>query len=124
MPFTIDRAPDLFRLTLTGIVTREDLSEIGRQTAELEDSLTVMPNRLIDMTGIESIAVGFTEVHELAERRRARTYPNGFKSALLISSELQKGYARMFQTLNDHPSIRLEIFSDRAAALAWLKAPV
>jgi hypothetical protein len=31
-----------------------------------------------------------------------------------------KGYARMFQALNDHPQITIEVFSDRETALRWL----
>jgi hypothetical protein len=124
MPFRLDRLPDFLVLTMSGIISPEDLRRIASEAAEVEDNLTVTPNRLIEMTQIESMAVGFSEVLALAAARRKRRFPNDFKSAFLISTEVQKGYARMYQTLNDHPRIRIEIFTDRKVAEAWLKTPL
>jgi len=63
-------------------------------------------------------------VLELAAARRARTFPNSFRSALVVAREVQKGYARMFQTLNDHPMVQIRIFEDWEAAERWLREPL
>ena len=48
---------------------------------------------------------------------------NPFRTALVAVSALQQGYARMFQTLNDHPMITVRVFDSIAAAEAWLDTP-
>lgn len=45
-------------------------------------------------------------------------FPNDFKSAIIVSTPVQRGMARMFQSLNDNPRITIRIFDDEAAALA------
>jgi hypothetical protein len=124
MPIRLDRTPDFFLLTVTGVLTEADLTRAAVLAAEAEDASEIAPNRLIDLTRIESIAVGFPEMMVVAAQRRSRVLANDVKSAFVVASEVQKGYARMFQTLLDHPRIRLEIFHDRAAAEAWLRVPL
>jgi len=124
MPIRLERLPDCLRITMTGILTDADLVDIARQIASLEDHARVTPNRLVDLTGVETMAIGYQEVQALADARRKREYANEFKSALVVATDVQKGYARMFQTLNDHPMVRLRIFTDLAAAEEWIKLPV
>jgi len=42
------------------------------------------------------------------------------KSAIVAATPVQVGYARMFQMLNEHPSVTVEIFGDLPTAVAWL----
>lgn len=109
---------------MTGILTEADLTSGARRLAEAEDALVPVPNRLLDLTQVESIAFGFPEVLALATHRRNRTFANDIKSGIVVASEVQRGFARMYQTLVDHPRIHLEIFDDRTAAEAWLRAPL
>jgi hypothetical protein len=37
-------------------------------------------------------------------------------------TQVQYGFARMFQTLNDNPRIEIEIFGDCESAQRWLNA--
>ena len=124
MPFQLDRLPEFYVLALKGALSAEDLQLIAVRAAQLEDAETVIPPRLIDMTDVESVSVGFAEVLALASQRRARNYPNAFKCAFLVGGEVQKGYARMYQTLNDNPQFRVRIFNSRADAEAWLRIPL
>lgn len=124
MPIRLDRAPDFLRLTMSGTLSQEDLRRVAIVAAEVEDASTVIPNRLVDFTEVESLAFGFPDVLLLAAERRNRDYANDFKCALVVASDVQMGYARMYQTLNDNPRIRLQIFTDRTAAEAWLKTPL
>lgn len=120
MPFEVVPGPDLLKLRLFGTLTRQDLQGIAAAVVEVESGLPHIPNRLTDMTQVEMMEVGFPEVLALAQKRRERIFPNHFRSALLVASGVQLGYARMFQTLNDHPSIIIEVFTSREAALTWL----
>lgn len=120
MPFEVDAGPDLLQLRLCGALTRDDLRGVAAAMLELESGLSHIPNRLTDLTQVDAMDVGFPEVLALAQQRRERTFPNHFKSALLVATDVQLGYARMFQTLNDHPYINIEVFTSREAALLWL----
>jgi hypothetical protein len=46
-----------------------------------------------------------------AEHRKAQTLANPVKSAAVAPQPVHVGFARMFQTLNEHPQITIEIFS-------------
>jgi hypothetical protein len=66
--------------------------------------------------------VGFPDIFQLAERVRTRPLPNAVRSAIVAAAPVQIGYARMFQMMNEHPSITVEIFGVLPAAVAWLNA--
>lgn len=120
MPTRLDRHPNFFRITMWGMITEVDLADAAKLAATVEDHLSVMPNRLVDLTAIEGLVIGYQEVQALADARRKRVFPNEFKSALVVATDVQKGYARMFQTLNDNAQVELRIFTDLAAAEKWL----
>jgi hypothetical protein len=124
MPFRIEHSDGFVLVTLSGALTAEDLRAVSAQLAALEDSLPECPPRLTDLRTVEGVGVSFTDVLDLAAARRARSFPNSFRSALVVAREVQKGYARMFQTLNDHPMVQIRIFDDRESAEAWLRQPI
>jgi hypothetical protein len=45
------------------------------------------------------------------------------KSAIVAPMPVQVGFARMFQILNDHPQIEVQLFATLAEAEAWLVSP-
>jgi len=59
-------------------------------------------------------------VNALAERRRTVALQHPIRSAIVAPTPVSFGFARMFQTLNDHPQIAISIFSTVEAAEAWL----
>ncbi|MES2307033.1 MAG: hypothetical protein V4558_16140 [Gemmatimonadota bacterium] len=120
MPFTHEMTPTLIRLDFTGTVTNEDLLRVGAVAAELEAGLAVIPGRIVDFTSSEGLAISFNGILALAETRRARRYPNAFRTAILVKNDGQRGFARMFQTLMSHSQVTVEIFDTAEAALAWL----
>lgn len=122
MPFTIAIQPDLIRLTLSGVLTDEDLRGMGVAVTEIEAESFPIPSRITDMTGVTELQIGYAGVQALAAQRRAIAFPNTFKSAIVVEGPSQLGMARMFQTLNDNPKITIEIFTDAAAALAWIRS--
>jgi len=111
----------ILRIVLPAMVTPAELHGIVDALTEIEHSAAVTPHRLVDMSGVTRFRVGFQEMFELAEFRRAHPPANPILSAWVAATPVQVGFARMFQTLNDHPLVTLRIFPDADSALAWLK---
>ncbi|HKP77344.1 MAG TPA: hypothetical protein VJT67_17575 [Longimicrobiaceae bacterium] len=110
----------ILRIVMPTTLTARGLHDIADALTELERSAAVTPHRLVDMSGITRFEVGFEEMFDLAERRRAHPPANPIRSAWVASTPVQVGFARMFQTLNDHPLVDVQIFPDVVSALAWL----
>lgn len=107
--------------TFSGMITIEDLAALGRRVAEIEDGGNPAPNRLTDLTGAQGMSITFSDVLELARRRAERALVSPIRSAIIAANSAHRGFARMYQTLNDHPDTTIEIFEDRESALAWLR---
>jgi hypothetical protein len=123
MPFTIDTSQPILRLTLSGTLTNQDLLELGKEAARIDSGFAVVPPRLTDSRPITRLEINFQGVLALATERLKLTFPNTFKSAILATDVVQYGFARMFETLNDHPQIVIAIFSDEVEAVRWLSEP-
>jgi hypothetical protein len=120
MPYTLDPSGKIWRITFSGVLASGDLINAARELAQIEGSHPVVRHRLTDLRSITDIPIGFFEINELAKRRLALKFPNKFKSGIVADAPLSFGFARMFQTLNDHPQISIQIFSTENEALAWL----
>ncbi len=122
MPYSIALVPDaaFLMIEFIGVIEPRDLVQIAGETRTYERG-DVVPHRLTDITRVEKISISFEDIFRLASNRKAITFKNPFKSALVVNTDTQLGYARMFQTLNDHPQIMLQIFQDSAAAQVWIK---
>jgi len=123
MPIDVRFEGEILRITFSGALSQEDLSELTQSVMALEQQSAVIPHRITDMRPATGMNIDFHSVYELARLRRATRFPNTFKSALIASDLVHVGFARMFQTLNDHPSIFIEIFPDEPQALAWIHTP-
>jgi hypothetical protein len=119
--FTIAIEPEFVLLTLTGELTEQDLRGFAAAADEIEGARDPVPHRITDMTGVTDFKIAYPDVQALAKHRRMRIFPNAFKSAIVVAGPTQFGMARMFQTLNDNPQIKIEIFNDHASALAWIR---
>jgi len=122
MPYEIRFEDGLLRVVLSGTVTNADLSGIADAAAHIEASWAVVPNRIADFRSIERLDIDFTGVFAMAEARRHARLRNPIKTALIASDLVHFGFARMFQTLNDHPQIAIAIFRDEGEALQWLQS--
>lgn len=123
MPYKIDADEPILRVTLFGTLTNDDLVELAQEAEEIEGPLAVVPHRLTDLRAVTRIEITFEGVLALANRRLRLTFPNAFKSAIVATNTVHFGFARMFETLNDHPQISIAIFPDSAPALDWLAIP-
>jgi hypothetical protein len=122
MGFIVTVEAQYLRIVLSGVLTPIDLEGLVEAVLALEAALTPVPHRVTDMSGLTRLDVGFPEIFQLAERARTRPLPNAVRSAIVAATPVQVGYARMFQTMNEHPRITVEIFGDLPTALTWLNA--
>jgi len=120
MGYIIDVSQSIWRIVFSETLTSADLRQLAKEAAEIETNTPVVASRLVDLRELCTITVGFSEVGDLAAARRSLTLPNSIRSALLVSNPVQLGYARMFQTLLEHPQIEVRVFSDEKDALVWL----
>ena len=58
----------------------------------------------------------------IAARRKATFLKNSIKSAVVAPRPVSAGFSRMYQMLNDHPQVQIEIFGAEDDAVAWLMA--
>jgi hypothetical protein len=82
----------------------------------------VLRDRLIDLTALARVDVGFEEVFALAHKRAQRPITIPVRSGLVACKPVQFGFARMFQMLNDNPRIQIRIFGSREEAEQWLRS--
>lgn len=108
-------------VTFSGTITGADIETLFTQVFELEGRLPMTPDRLVDLGASSTVAIGFADIASAANRRLDVAPANPIRTALVAHTPAQRGYARMFQTLNDHPAVTIEVFEDRASAEAWLK---
>lgn len=120
MPYQLTSEPDMLRIELFGILTAYDLQSIAAELEQIEGRMPVTPNRLTDATHLLNGDLNFADVFALAERRKVQNLANQIKSALVAPKPVNLGFARMFQILNDHPQIEIQIFPTCEAAEAWL----
>jgi len=120
MPIEILQEGKILLIVYSGTVTRTELVEMTGRLAKLEEGMERVPNRLADLTRLTHPAVTFADVLAFADQRRGLRFKNAFRSAVLAQGPVATGFAQMWQALNDHPQIAIEIFTDRRAALEWL----
>ncbi len=120
MPFSISSVDEVVRIVLSGTLVPEELVRMADALGEVEAAAAVCPHRVTDLTGLTRFEIGFDDMFQLAQRRREMSPANPIRSAIVASLPVQLGFARMFQTLNDHPRITMRIFPDMDGALAWL----
>ena len=107
-------------IRLSGSLEPDDLRRIADEVVLVESRHATAPPRLTDFRDLTGTNVGYVEVSELAGRSVARPLSTPVRSALLVGQPVQLGFARMFQTLNTHPLVTVQIFDDEAAARDWL----
>jgi hypothetical protein len=123
MGISVAREGRILRIVLSGELTRDEFGRFVAEVERLEAASLPWPDRVTDLTGLRRVDIGFDDMARLAQRRRDLDIPNPIRSAIAARDAVQLGYARMYQTLNDHPLIDLRVFPDVEQALAWLSEP-
>lgn len=124
MPYRITTESHFLRIALSGAVTLQDLRSALQELNTLDAAAERTPSRLTDLRFISSSEIKAENIMAAAESRRMQRFRNPFRSAILAPDPARYGYARMFQALNTHPDITLQVFTDEATAIAWLREEV
>ena len=121
MPITTNYEGEVIVIRMTGSLTLPELLEHADQLAEIEASRPVSPHRIAILPSGLVCDLNFADLHAFAAKRREAPLKNPVKSAIVAGDAVQFGFARMYQTLNEHPYLRIEIFQSEAPAHAWLR---
>ena len=114
--YSIDLARSLVLSRGWGVLTDGELLAHVR-------ALTIDPrfvpnfHQLADLRDVADVEVTPSTVKEMA---RLNPYGNGSRRAVVVTSDLLFGMARMYQILRDEPDDELEIFRTVDDALRWL----
>jgi hypothetical protein len=122
MPYTLTTEPTFLRVVLHGVITHQELQALAHDLAVIEASREITPDRLTDLGAVTAPHPTFPDVQALARRRKIQPLSNAVKSAIVAPRPIHLGFARMYQNLNQHPQITIEIFTTMEAAEAWLRA--
>lgn len=121
MPFSTRIDDGVLYTALFGHVTSGDLRDLIEVVADIERSMPEAPSRVTDLRGISGRDLGFAAVVDMVDRRRRDPPRNPVRSAIVATSLVTIGFARMFQTLNDTPKVTVEIFSTPEEADRWVR---
>src|SRR5688572_6130590 len=123
MSFALRMEAGNLKIEFSGTFTNQDLSDGAIDLAVIEESSAVVPHRIADLRPVDRLEINFEGVYALVETRRRMRFKNRFKSAIIAPDIVHYGFARMYQTLSDHPQIVIAIFGDDKEALKWLGHP-
>jgi hypothetical protein len=117
--YKIDKRRKVVMCAFSGVVSRDDVLATREQLLQDPD---FDPNysQLLDLTGATQLDFKGNHVRFLADMS---PHSLGSRRAIVAGSELEFGFARMFEivrTLRGDQHIR--VFRNRASALAWLIA--
>lgn len=122
MSFEFRTDGPIIEIRIFGTLTNDDLQQMAVEARRIEAAENPVRHRITDTREVTELACDFRGVSAFAEDRRRCAFPNAFKSAIIAPDVAHFGFARMFQTLNDHPKISIAIFPDEEGALEWLAA--
>jgi hypothetical protein len=120
MPYQITFDGSILVVRFFGIVSESDLVRSADDVMALEDRGRNTRPRLTDLRSVADSPIGYAEVASIADRVGHRPLASAIRSAFLVDQPVQLGFARMFQTLNQHPQVTVGIFEDEATARHWL----
>jgi hypothetical protein len=120
MPVTHRIEERLVTIELQGGLSMAELLQAVQDLQALEASLDPTPDRLILVDAITTFEFNFDRMETLGEMRRKVVIRNPVRSAIVAGNDLQYGMARMFQSLNSHPNITVEVFRQESQARLWL----
>lgn len=120
MPFQSQVLDTHVHIRWHGTLVADDLRELGKEIPRIGMQLRRAPDVLHTFEEVVETRLNFDVVHQYcAEVAKARI-PNPCRVATVAGSPISFGIARMFQAMNSHPSIEMEVFGSVEEALAWL----
>ena len=107
------------RLVLTYVTGTVAVGEMFAYQDRLRGDPAFSPDftNLMDFSGTTPFTATAEEIRELAMRS---PYGPGARRAMVVDTNLHFGFARMVQVFAESRGVTIEVFRDRAEALAWL----
>lgn len=99
-----------------GVLTDEDLLA-HREALSRDPDFSPSHSQIYDFSGVTKFEVTPNVVRALGGRS---IFSQGSREALVMSSDLGYGFARMFQTLSTNTQRNVMVFQDIAEAYNWL----
>jgi len=122
MPFELTVKSGYFLVRCYGIVSPDDLVAMVQRAIEVESVHPDGIDRIADFRDVEVFNIQYATVSDFAKARRQQAFPRTVKSAIVADRPVAVGFARMYQTILNHPQIELCIFSTMEEAVAWVTA--
>ena len=122
MSYSIDAGAQFIKVTYMGTLDDKDIQGVLREGLITVGKELKLINRLEDMRKLKGIKIGFEDLMDFTKSICTIQLPQTVKTAILTCNTLQYGVARMFQTILDHPQMRIEVFSNEEEAKNWLSA--
>ena len=121
MPYSLTVEPAWVRAVFFGELTAADLRALAAEVRTIERARPVPHNRLNDLSEVSGIQLTYADMFDYIAHRRGQWRTLPLRSALVASSPLSVGFARMFQTLSEQSEV--QIFATLEEAEAWLAPP-
>ncbi len=123
MTIRLEHDKHIIRLVFSETVNLKEVNRILEELEPLEKQGELeYLDRISDLRTVTKIDLNFAHVYDIAQRRKSMVFPRHFKSAIVADTDLAVGFSRMFQTLNKHPHIDIQIFRTIEDAEDWTKA--
>ncbi len=117
MPFSIDLTREPPQINCHGCLTIEETRDVLYEQLDL----CACQNRVIDLSGLESFDYDAFRLIRLCSLMSLEAVPETYRCALVASSPMAKALARMWQMLNGHSKVIVEVFSELDQATDWIE---
>jgi hypothetical protein len=107
-----------------GVLDEDVVSEVVAFIETAERRASKPFNRFTDLSALDAVDLNFKFVFHVALGRRLSATPKpAVKSAFYVTSAASAHYIKLHAMLTDFSPLDVSLFTDRAAAAAWLDVP-
>jgi len=121
MASTVTLVDGIIHVVITDTLGLADLRQIADDVAKIEAETEQTPHRLTDLTACDLRSLDISQLETMARRRREVEVKNPARSAIVATTKMQYGVARMYMAIGTNKKIEMEIFESRESALTWLR---
>lgn len=122
MPIMIRMEEGILIADFHGALSSADLLDGARRVGAIEDREAITCPRIVDLSRLESLHIDFVVMYEFAKIRSESKLKNAAKSAIVAPSQVQYGFARMYQSLNQNALLEVQVFRAMELALKWIRS--
>lgn len=116
----VERMGDVAHVSLSGEVLSTDLFDLADKLEQLDRVAGILP-RLIDTREVTAVGLDFQDMSLFVERLQTFVPDHVVKTAIIASSDVAFGFARMFASLRHDSMFVTQAFRDEREAHAWLE---